>query len=294
MKDQYFVVDFGHSEHGSLKKICVPHRYVYFTCLGLLIAGLFGTGLFLSYARMWWKVSSFNTLRAENYKLKEQYQGLRKQNLQATRQLASFQMLASEISMAYGLTGTSGSVMSGSLNDPLLPTIGQSFEEFKSLREAELAQFNRRGYSTLSLPIETPTYWPVLGRLSSHFGSRMDPFSGEGAFHTGVDIQSTYDAPARVTANGVVVRADYYGGYGNVVVIDHGNGFQTLYGHLQRFAVIPGQQVRRGQVVGYCGSTGRSTGIHLHYEVRRGNVPINPYPYMAKTFGGSTTRDFNF
>lgn len=292
-QDSFFVLELAHSAHGSIRRICIPHRYLYFACLALLAVGLVSLGLAMTYARMWWKVSSFNSLRQENSELKARFTGLQRQNQAATRQLASFQMLATEISQAYGI-GRGSAVVATSLNEPLLPSLGDSIHEFRLLKDANLSGFNRRGLSALSLPLETPSLWPTTGRLTSHFGGRMDPFSGEGAFHTGIDISTFYGAPARVTANGLVVKAEYMGGYGNVVVVDHQNGFQTYYGHLAKFNAIPGQQVRRGQVVGYCGSTGRSTGVHLHYEIRRGNVPINPYPYMAKTFGTEPPKDFRF
>ena len=125
-----------------------------------------------------------------------------------------------------------------------------------------------------------PSIWPVDGRLQSSFGHRNDPFSGHGAFHAGVDISAADGTPVRAAADGVVDSAEWAGAYGKLVVVDHGNGFQTYYAHLSRFGVVPGQFIRRGAIVGNAGSTGRSTGAHLHYEVRRHGTPVNPHRYL--------------
>ena len=124
-----------------------------------------------------------------------------------------------------------------------------------------------------------PTLWPVQGRVTSSFGERIDPFGGEGAFHRGVDISSDIGTRIIAPADGVVRFADFMNGYGRAVMIDHGNGVSTLYGHLSGFAVSPGQLIRRGDSVGYVGQSGRSTGPHLHYEVRILNTPVNPHKY---------------
>ena len=115
------------------------------------------------------------------------------------------------------------------------------------------------------------------------FGRRLDPFSGEGEreFHTGVDISAPTGTAVKVTADGIVRLAQFTtGGYGRMVVVDHGAGFETYYAHLSRIFVQVGQSVRRGETVGAVGSTGRVTAPHLHYEVRIGGSPVNPYTYM--------------
>jgi murein DD-endopeptidase MepM/ murein hydrolase activator NlpD len=127
--------------------------------------------------------------------------------------------------------------------------------------------------------------WPVNGRLLSRFGDREDPFSGEqGHFHAGVDISAAMGTPVRAAADGVVYHAEYAGGgYGRLVVVDHGNGIRTWYAHLSRFEVVPGQEVRRGEIIAYSGATGRVTSPHLHFEVRMGGSPVNPYPYLTRS-----------
>jgi murein DD-endopeptidase MepM/ murein hydrolase activator NlpD len=122
----------------------------------------------------------------------------------------------------------------------------------------------------------TPSIWPTYGWLTGTFGGRPDPFTGEPAFHQGLDIATEKGRPVYATANGVVDSASYSGQYGNLIVLRHEFGLVTKYGHLSRFSVKTGDTVQRGQIIGYVGSTGRSTGAHLHYEVLASGKLINP------------------
>jgi murein DD-endopeptidase MepM/ murein hydrolase activator NlpD len=123
----------------------------------------------------------------------------------------------------------------------------------------------------------------VEGQITGSFGERTDPFNGEGAFHTGVDIGAAVGQPVMAPADGVVTFADFMGGYGRAVMLDHGHGIATRYGHLSNYTVVPGQHVHRGDTIGYVGLSGRSTGPHLHYEVRINDTPVNPYKYLRIT-----------
>jgi murein DD-endopeptidase MepM/ murein hydrolase activator NlpD len=124
---------------------------------------------------------------------------------------------------------------------------------------------------------------PVSGSISSAFGKRPDPINGKNAFHEGVDIRGERGEKVFATASGKVTQAFKNGGYGNYVEIDHGNGYRTVYAHLQNYLVKPGETVEQGQVIGQVGDSGRSTGAHLHYEIRLGNKPINPTKFMKVT-----------
>jgi murein DD-endopeptidase MepM/ murein hydrolase activator NlpD len=130
-----------------------------------------------------------------------------------------------------------------------------------------------------------PTLWPIMGPITSSFGQREDPVlgNGEGEFHTGIDISAPNGVPIRATGDGTIKEAELANGYGREVVIDHGHGVETVYGHMSGFAVIAGQTVVRGQVIGYVGHSGRTTGSHLHYEVRIRNTPVNPHKYLRTT-----------
>ncbi len=129
---------------------------------------------------------------------------------------------------------------------------------------------------------ELPLRKPLSGEpnLSSPFGPRLDPFTRGLALHTGLDFKAEYGEPARATAPGLVTEADYAGGYGNMVELAHGHGLATRFGHLARIAVRPGQRVAAGDVIGYVGSTGRSTGAHLHYETRIDGEPVDPQKFL--------------
>jgi murein DD-endopeptidase MepM/ murein hydrolase activator NlpD len=129
----------------------------------------------------------------------------------------------------------------------------------------------------------TPNLWPVNGILTSGFGVRMDPISGEGAYHAGVDLSVPTGTPVRAAANGIVLSAGWGTGYGKLIVVGHGGGIETYYAHLAEIQVIVGQQLHRGQIIATVGASGHTTGPHLHYEIRLGGHPVNPYPYLEKS-----------
>lgn len=126
-----------------------------------------------------------------------------------------------------------------------------------------------------------PTIWPVSGAITSNFGWRNCPLEDGGELHPGIDIAYDAGLPVVATADGKVVKSGWGGGYGNMVQIDHGNGIETIYGHNSQLLVSAGQEVRKGQVISYAGSTGKSTGPHVHYEVREKGVAVNPFKYMV-------------
>jgi murein DD-endopeptidase MepM/ murein hydrolase activator NlpD len=128
----------------------------------------------------------------------------------------------------------------------------------------------------------TPSIWPTHGGLTGFFGGRSDPFTGEPAYHQGIDISTEKGQPIFATADGVVDSAAYSGDYGNLVVLKHAFGLATRFGHLSKFNVSPGQDVRRGDIIGYVGSTGRSTGSHLHYEILVNGRLINPLQLLTQ------------
>ena len=136
----------------------------------------------------------------------------------------------------------------------------------------------------------TPTLWPVVGPITSPFGEREDPIlgAGEGEFHKGLDISAPYGTPIHATAPGVIEMAGIGNGYGTEVVINHGNGVRTIYGHMSGLHCTAGQVVVRGEVIGFVGHSGRTTGNHVHYEVRIHNVAVNPHKYLRATSTDAT------
>lgn len=132
-----------------------------------------------------------------------------------------------------------------------------------------------------SLADATPSIWPVAGWLTSAFGNRRDPFTGGSDFHPGLDISASHGEAVLTPASGTVSMAGWNGSYGNMVVVEHGYGIVTKFGHLSRFGVMNGQQVNRGDVIGFVGSTGRSTSSHLHYEIWVNGKLTNPMRLLA-------------
>lgn len=239
------------------------------------------------------KVANYNSLRHDVETLRAKYRRLEKESKQTDQQLASLQILANEVSVAYGIKRRLEGPAEISTEGRLVPTMSETLDEYNFLKGADLSRYSRR--SPLFQPVMLPNIWPVHGVLLSHFGRRTDPFSGEGAFHTGVDISAGSGTPVKVAGDGVVTHAAYGGQYGKLVIVDHGNGVQTYYAHLSQFQVVSGQSIRRGEVVGLSGATGRVTSPHLHYEVRRGGTAINPQPYLNQSaLARSTPRDLPF
>jgi murein DD-endopeptidase MepM/ murein hydrolase activator NlpD len=297
MKQEYFVVVLAHSLRGRLRRIHIPHQAIYAILLLALLGCFSVIGFISSYARMAWKVANYNALRREADSLKSRYQNLQKVVNQTNEQLASLQLYAKEVSIAYGIKQKLEGPSEISAEGRLVPTFAESVAEYNFLRTTNAlalpSAFARRRLS--SNP--RPNIWPVNGTLRGGFGERTDPFSGEGEFHKGVDISAPTGTPVRATADGLIVHADWSGGYGRLVVVDHGNGLQTYYAHLSRFFVRTGQEVRMGEMVGCVGSSGRVTAPHLHYEVRVGGAPMNPYRnHLAKSnlFQEASRKDFPF
>ncbi|MEX2261360.1 MAG: peptidoglycan DD-metalloendopeptidase family protein [Bryobacteraceae bacterium] len=294
MKQNYFIVVVAHSLHGRLRRVHIPHHVVY-VVLGLAILGSFSVfGFVSSYARMVWKVANYNALRQEAEVLRQRYQNLQKVVNQTNEQLATLQMFASEVSIAYGIKQKLEGPADLTPEARLVPTFSESLEEYNYLRTTNVARskgsFSRRWHINVR-----PSIWPVDGRLLGPYGHRVDPFSGEGAYHTGVDISAPSGTRVRTAADGIVIHARFSGGYGRLVIVDHGSGMQTYYAHLSRFGVIEGQEVRRGETIGAVGASGRVTAPHLHYEVRVGRAPVNPYTFLRAGYvSRSAKKDFPF
>ncbi len=171
------------------------------------------------------------------------------------------------------------SIVSGAMGTP-----GSPFGVLRDLLgaiENRLANMRTGVERHQALASATPSIWPLTGWISSGYGTRRDPFTGGNDFHPGLDISGNTGQEIQAPADGTVTDANYAGNYGNMVAIDHGFGITTRYAHLSRFAVSPGQQISRGQVIGYVGTTGRSTSSHLHYEVLVNGQLTNPLNLLS-------------
>ena len=283
MKQEYFVLVLAHSLRGRLRRIHIPHQAVY-AILVLALVGCFSVvGMIASYTRMALKVANYNALKREADGLRSRYQSLLVRVNQTDTQLASLQIYAREVTVAFGIRQKLEGTADISAEGKLVPSFAESLDDYHALRTANILSLQNRISHRFIPVVARPSIWPVDGRLIGPFGQRTDPFSGEGAFHSGVDISAPYGTPVRVTADGIVVFADFESGYGRVVKVDHGAGVVTYYAHLSRAYVHPGQELRRGEYVGEVGTTGRVTAPHLHYEVRTQGTPINPYPYLVSS-----------
>jgi murein DD-endopeptidase MepM/ murein hydrolase activator NlpD len=170
----------------------------------------------------------------------------------------------------------------------MLTSLSFPDDTFGVLRELLQGLENRLRYVETNverreaLAASTPSIWPAHGWLTGTFGGRSDPFTGEPGFHQGIDISTDKGQPVYATADGHVDSAAYTGDYGNLVVLSHGFGLATRYGHLSRFLVTPGQAVKRGDIIGYVGSTGRATGAHLHYEILANGNLLDPLQLLTQ------------
>jgi murein DD-endopeptidase MepM/ murein hydrolase activator NlpD len=289
---RFYILFVARDRDGELRKIHIPLHYLYTLVLGIGLGALSLTGIASSYLRMLFKVSQFNELRTEKDDLKSRYNRLEQVARERDLQVASLGSLAGEVSSLYGLNADKNLVTASSETLPE-SAVNSSLDQLYALKTSALTGATMTGLSLgLTRNVTTadwlransaPNLWPVEGPITGSFGERIDPFNGEGAFHSGVDISASYGQPVIAPADGVVTFADFLGGYGKAVMVDHGHGIRTRYGHLSSFAVASGQHIQRGDVIGYVGLSGRSTGPHLHYEVRINDTPVNPYKYLRLT-----------
>jgi murein DD-endopeptidase MepM/ murein hydrolase activator NlpD len=171
---------------------------------------------------------------------------------------------------AGGMGGPFEPVQTASNEDPNFKALFMSWKKLETLEQG-----------TVAIPSMEPVH---NTNFTSGYGVRSDPFKGRAAMHAGIDLAGPVGTPIYATADGTVERAEWNnGGYGNLVELNHGHGIQTRYGHLTRYVVSAGQQVKRGQLIAYMGSTGRSTGSHLHYEVRIDGRAVNPIPFLQSS-----------
>jgi murein DD-endopeptidase MepM/ murein hydrolase activator NlpD len=296
LRKRFYILFVARGDDGQLRKISIPVHYLYVFVVGAAIGFLSLTGIASSYTRMLLKVSRYNELRTEKDQLKDSYSRLEQVAKERDVQVASLGSIASEVSALYGLK-SEPTLVTATAEEIHNAEVTSSLDQLHALRTTALSGAAMVGI-TLGLTRNAttadwiransaPNLWPVEGQVTGSFGERIDPFNGEGAFHSGVDIGSSYGQQVIAPADGVITFADFLGGYGKAIMMDHGHGISTRYGHLSGFAAAPGQHVHRGDTIGYVGASGRSTGPHLHYEVRINDTPVNPYKYLRMTVAHS-------
>ena len=269
-----FIIAHTSSSRARVQRIRVERKVVTISCvLGIIIVAGLGFGIYgLTQQAAHFQTEMENQqLRAENDR--QRYE-LAKLNNRVEKVEDTSRKLAEKSGVIQNDIDTNGS---GGPEIPLdemgLATLAAKMSKLEDDMQAYEAVLRKRGY--------TPTIWPVDGKLEGGFGGRRNPFGGPGyEFHTGQDIEAPLGAPVVAGASGKISFVGWQNGYGQLVVVDHGGGLTTRYGHLSHIDVNAGQQVSRGQLVGKVGSTGRSTGPHLHYEVRINEAPVNPLEYL--------------
>ena len=316
LKKRHYIILVSRDESGTVRKVPVPLHYAYVFVAAAVIGAFTITGLAGSYSRMLIKTARFNQLRNDRDNLQRDYADLQKKEHEKDIQTASLSSLATQVSAIYGLTASKfggpmshmhlGHAAAKAAEAPLISdndvNYYKSLHTFYELRNSALSGAATRavdgvsGFGSLTpiggtLLVSSPNLWPVMGPITSSFGQREDPITGngEGEFHPGIDISAPIGTPVRATADGVVRSAQMQNGYGREVILDNGHGVETCYGHMSGFAVMAGQTVVRGQVIGYVGMSGRTTGPHLHYEVRIRNAPVNPHKYLRATLATAPT-----
>jgi murein DD-endopeptidase MepM/ murein hydrolase activator NlpD len=307
LRKRYYILFVARDEDGRVRKIPLPIYFVYGFVAAALVGAFTIVGLAGSYTRMLLKTESYNQVRQDRETLRQDYKQMAQIAHDRNVQVASLGALANEVTALYGLrqnrlaksAAAASAVAEPSpaslavTDDVSQQQVKLSIDQFYTLRNQAMSGEVSRALENGLSPnftgdwkalADAPSLWPLDGRVTSSFGERQDPINGEGAFHSGIDIAAPYGSPVRATADGDVIEAAMGAGYGREILIDHGHGLETLYGHLSAMAVVPGQHVICGQVIGYVGDSGRSTGPHLHYEVRIHNVPVNPHKYMRTTY----------
>lgn len=292
MEKKFYTFLIFPGAHGKLRSIRMPYYAVHvvlaFSVVGLITVAALST----SYARMLLKVANYNSVRSEREALRVQYRAMENTVTQTNAKLGSLQSLASDVAISYGFSATRRmslpqSVLSMAIkgNSGLESGFGASLYAFRLMKAAASSSPQDATIESLiaNPPLDgtnIPSIWPVRGIVTGGFGERVDPLNGEGAFHSGMDISAPAGTPVYAPADGMVFASGADSGYGNAVLIDHGFGITTKYGHLSRADVVIGQEVKRGQLIGAVGETGRTTGPHLHYEVHIHETPVNPAKYL--------------
>jgi len=302
MKKKYTVMVFDESKFGEVKTRKISSRVIrsLMTIFALYIV-ISGTG-FYYLNNLYKERGTLKEFKSENQQLKNQIAGYETQLREINEKIASVMELENKVRAlaSYGDVSENSKQLAvgGKEVDVLqdlskvserkdkrffeelnttLTNLGMEIEK-RSVSLSELADFLEEQKLMLS---STPSIWPVKGWISSGFGYRISPFTGRRVFHEGLDIATKYNVPVKASAKGIVVFSGRKAGYGKMVIIDHGYGYITKYGHNNKLTVKAGDKVNKGDKIALVGSTGRSTGPHVHYEVLVNGIPVNPLKFIV-------------
>ena len=280
---EFYAFIVAPSAKSKLRKVRISYKLIRASLIAVAaisLVSLVGLLRIVQEAALEYELAS---MRGQNEQLRRDNDALR----------ANYERLNNRITYAYDMAESIKREIGGEAEGEAASDAGQGGPE--AIDNIDIPNFDRRtedlereirqmadAYRDQQLKLATvPAGWPVLGYMTDGFGLRGNPFGGGGSeSHEGQDIAAPWGSPVTATADGLVVYAASRAGYGNVVVLYHGNGITTRYGHMSQITVEAGQRVRRSEGIGKVGSTGRSTGPHCHYEVRQNNVPLDPAPFM--------------
>ena len=269
-----FIIANTARSSSSIRRFCVEKRsirFLAFFAIALFCGSLYGFYGLTQQAAHFRTEFENQRLRAENERQRQELNALSNRVAAVEDTSRKLAEKSGVVSDEIALPGTGGPALPLDANS--LAALEGKMNRLERKMHAYENVLRERGY--------TPSVWPVVGKLESGFGARRNPFGGNSyEFHSGQDIDAAWGDPVVAGASGKVTFVGWQNGYGQLVVIDHGGGLTTRYGHLSHIDVVSGQIVARSQFVGRVGSTGRSTGPHLHYEVRINDEPVDPLPYL--------------
>jgi len=294
MRSPRYTILVASRKTGTVRRLTLSRRVMV-----LVAAAAFSLPVLVALGSRGADVAELESLQIANETLRLENDSYREATGELTSQIASLQTALGELSDQAQLDPATKAAMNqlrsrgigGGAALPKRPARAASGSPESTLGilrdllgavESRLTSVRSQIETQQSLARATPSLWPIAGWLSSLYGNRRDPFTGGPDFHPGIDISAERGTPIRATADGTVESAGFSGNYGNAVVIAHGFGIGTRFGHLSRFAVQAGQKVKRGEVIGYVGSTGRATSAHLHYEILLNGQAVNPLKFLSR------------
>lgn len=314
---KYFTVLVVPDRTSRVRKVTVARSWVYGAAAGVLAVTLILGGVLMHYVRVLGELSDYQSVYQENREVALQLRTYQERIRKLDSRLDHLERIEHKLRVMTSLEDPSRNIAIGPLTDRESPAeIDSMFDEGGSASDTETVspsspesdrrefEFRKIGFRLEKLEGEakarelsleelhallddqrsilnsTPSIWPTRGFVSSTFGYRVSPFTSVKKMHEGLDVAAPKGTEVVTPADGIVTFTGVKGAYGNIVVVDHGYGLVTRYGHLSKVLVEPGQHVKRGSSIAKVGNTGRSTGDHLHYEVRIDGVPVNPTRYI--------------
>jgi murein DD-endopeptidase MepM/ murein hydrolase activator NlpD len=293
MADGFYTLIIVPHAKARFRKIRVPIRLLQWGIVTAVLLSCLAAVTLIYTTRMSWEVYSLRRLRVENAALVAKTREYEQRHGLLETRLHELEGIVTKLGVMAGIEkvlpdsrvgGVGGLTNVETVSPSLDSATFDGVEKTVTDLQARSKQLENVLADQRVLLASTPSIWPVRGYLSAGFGNRIDPFTGQRDFHTGIDVSTPQGTKIISPADGVVISCAVKGGYGNALIVDHGFGIVTRYAHLDHFNVRPGQRVHRGDVIGFVGSTGRSTAPHLHYEVWVRDQAQNPIQYILDEY----------